>query len=925
MQLIRFPVVFLFALLLAFPGRAAVVYVNASAPGPAHDGLSWRTAFTAIQPGLDAAQTGDEVWAASGGYPENLAFARPGISLYGGFAGTETARPAAPPASVYLYPANPANPAVSIPASAVGCLLDSISLTAGGAITGIQCQATGTVVSRCAVQYFGGPGSAAGGIVCEAGSSVTLRGNRIQYNTALHGGGVLARNAAVTLVNNAIIGNDARGGTAAAFDYRLDARGGGVAVFGGSAILQGNQLQFNDARDGGGLWAEGAAMTLLGNTIDHNQTEKQGADAPDSPVNSAGGGAALKDCQGSIRDNLFDSNRAYAEAPLSTGNVATARGGAVALLGGTVGVINNTFAENEVMVSGAGASTARGGAILADAAQIIANNIFAYNSASYVPGFGAALYPSIDTWYADQVSANLFFNNAPSSYSNEPYLVGTNGNIGADPQFAQGYRLTAGSPAIDRGEPTLVAAGDTDLDGAARIQGARVDMGAYEFALPAAPPRVYVAPGGSDAASGESWQAAKATVQAGIQAVAVDGEVWVAEGVYTERIVIPGRISVLGGFQGNETASSPRKPAAHPTVLDGGQQMPVVTIPANSAQTTLDGFTVRNGRSASLADQLGAGIRCAGYNITISRNIIEDNALEVTDDTPSRAGGGLFVYGGAVRVLNNVFRRNSITVHDSMGFPQFANLATAHGGGAYFRAAAVILANNVFNRNSVSVFSVASRMEPFGSAFYAEDCTGTVSGNTVVGNTSSTGLPWSEPAPDASGAAFVRGKAAGPTLANNIIALNNAGLSVIGGGAVALSHNDVYGNPRGDILGVTDPTGTNGNIAADPKFANAVANDFHITEGSPCIDAGDPLLAIGAEDMDGQPRVAGGGVDIGADEYAPASAYSLLDAVRALRIALGGTPYGAGDARLDATGDGRVDVQDAVRIVRSASGLAGHP
>ena len=81
-----------------------------------------------------------------------------------------------------------------------------------------------------------------------------------------------------------------------------------------------------------------------------------------------------------------------------------------------------------------------------------------------------------------------------------------------------------------------------------------------------------------------------------------------------------------------------------------------------------------------------------------------------------------------------------------------------------------------------------------------------------------------------------------------------------------------------------------GNIDVDPKFAtpgywadptlpaapgdNAavwIGGDYHLSEGSPCIDAGDPAFTGEwiPTDMDGQPRILGGRPDMGCDEVAP--------------------------------------------------------
>jgi predicted outer membrane repeat protein len=72
-----------------------------------------------------------------------------------------------------------------------------------------------------------------------------------------------------------------------------------------------------------------------------------------------------------------------------------------------------------------------------------------------------------------------------------------------------------------------------------------------------------------------------------------------------------------------------------------------------------------------------------------------------------------------------------------------------------------------------------------------------------------------------------------------------------------------------------------GNLSADPCFVDMVypsgpattpAGDYHLLAGSPCIDAGDPAFIAqpGEIDMDGNPRVQGVAVDMGAYELKPA-------------------------------------------------------
>jgi hypothetical protein len=69
-----------------------------------------------------------------------------------------------------------------------------------------------------------------------------------------------------------------------------------------------------------------------------------------------------------------------------------------------------------------------------------------------------------------------------------------------------------------------------------------------------------------------------------------------------------------------------------------------------------------------------------------------------------------------------------------------------------------------------------------------------------------------------------------------------------------------------------------GNINLDPLFASPgsmdalrvyTQGDYHLPESSPCIDAGDPafVAAPDATDIDGNPRISGAKVDMGADEF----------------------------------------------------------
>lgn len=70
------------------------------------------------------------------------------------------------------------------------------------------------------------------------------------------------------------------------------------------------------------------------------------------------------------------------------------------------------------------------------------------------------------------------------------------------------------------------------------------------------------------------------------------------------------------------------------------------------------------------------------------------------------------------------------------------------------------------------------------------------------------------------------------------------------------------------------------NIANDPLFVSRANGDFHLLSNSPCINKGTNMdWMIGATDLDGNSRVQGGIVDMGAYEYPGAVTYYIAATV----------------------------------------------
>ena len=97
------------------------------------------------------------------------------------------------------------------------------------------------------------------------------------------------------------------------------------------------------------------------------------------------------------------------------------------------------------------------------------------------------------------------------------------------------------------------------------------------------------------------------------------------------------------------------------------------------------------------------------------------------------------------------------------------------------------------------------------------------------------------------------------------------------GGGSTLSNCIVYFNtaPSGPNFAdstfnyscTTPAPGGAGNITDNPRFVDALAGNYRLGPNSPCIDAGNNATVQGTTDLDGNPRIANGTVDIGAYEY----------------------------------------------------------
>lgn len=149
---------------------------------------------------------------------------------------------------------------------------------------------------------------------------------------------------------------------------------------------------------------------------------------------------------------------------------------------------NNTLYQNDTLGRGFGELW-----IQFAEDNVVRNNVFyATDQNLLVASYGGNVNNDLDhnLYFADDgaAAATFVWNDTPFT-GFAAYLAGTGQDTSsafADPALvapgAGDFHLTALSPAINAGDPaTTVAPGETDLDGAARLSGPRVDVGADEI------------------------------------------------------------------------------------------------------------------------------------------------------------------------------------------------------------------------------------------------------------------------------------------------------------------------------------------------------------------------------------------------------------------------------------------------------------
>ena len=384
-----------------------------------------------------------------------------------------------------------------------------------------------------------------------------------------------------------------------------------------------------------------------------------------------------------------------------------------------------------------------------------------------------------------------------------------------------------------------------------------------------------VVPGGITSGNcGDTW-ANGCDLQYALVTKSVSGdELWVKTGTYkpttsidrTVSFLLKSGVALYGGFAGTETSRAERDWATNVTTLSGDigttgdnsdNSYHVVTGSGTNNTAVLDGFTITGG-NANGAESIARG-------------------------------GGMYDDQGSPALENVIFSGNSATLGGGMcnstnSSPMLANVtfsnntATQRGGGMFNFESSPTLTNITFSGNSAS----------YGGGMY----------NYQNSSPTLTGIIFSNNNANLQGGGIFNGQLSNPALTNVTFSGNSA---IYGGGMYnysqgnpvvknailwgnsadygaeiynqssypTISNSDIKGCMPGGVWNTACGTDGGGNLDADPLFMDVTNGNLHLQTASPAIDTGDNTAVPAGitTDLDGNPRVMHGTVDMGVYEF----------------------------------------------------------
>ena len=901
-----------------------VMYVRATATAGG-DGTSWATAYPSLETAINAVTVKRRIIRVAAG-----TYVSPGgfnvtkrMGIYGGYpaaGGDENSRdPAANPTIlsgaipnsssrvanvVYLYGGDPETEAA--PVLLADTVIDGLTIQDGQ--TGLKIIRANATLRNLLIQ-----GNTQGGVYGYRAGGL-IENCRVVGNTGSVGAGAYFVDSEARVTRCAFRGNVATlsgGGvfitntgrrfpTPMTFDQVLISgnaagqQGGGVSVSNvvvnfSSCTIAGN---WAGAGGGAGVYGDRVGVTLRNSILWGNRSATGTLEKQQIALNAFNGGEiTASSCDIERVQNYANGNLSPAVDPLFlSGIVATSAGSVsgdfrVNSASAVIDAGNNGFATSYTFDLAGAARRFQGGTVDIGA--------YEYQAAADAPL--AITEQPVGFVYADGAVNEFRVRLATAGFT----FQWESSKGGADFENVEDGAIFSGAQTntltVLKGEPTLEGTFfrckvTANAGGSARSLSAQLTV--Y-------PSRYYVnASAANDTGDGFTWATAMKTLSRATSTMRINPasgvEVWVAAGTYSTTVTgdvnasfaLKGKVSLYGGFAGNETTLSARDVAANATILSGVSGTTSVFSGVAGATTRVDGFTISGGL-AGIANAGGVTMAVANCSFsglakgivnTIGRTPTATSAADTVTVADCRFIGltsvGIEMVGisssggGSLDISDSYFASSARGIVATEAVVRIVRSEFRGNGGGAVDGGAVSLVRPRESAVESSLFSGNRGRNGGGISVEAGNLT--VRNSTFTGNRAETyggGLYFSS-----------AGQGGSVDLANSIVWDNSSasqGNSEVG--QVLLSSGAaVYNNSvQNANLATGTFRATSGNVSADPLFitpitpsaAPTTAGDFRLSSLSKLINSGDNArIGSSLTDLAKVSRTFDSTVDLGAYE-----------------------------------------------------------
>jgi predicted outer membrane repeat protein len=370
---------------------------------------------------------------------------------------------------------------------------------------------------------------------------------------------------------------------------------------------------------------------------------------------------------------------------------------------------------------------------------------------------------------------------------------------------------------------------------------------------------IYVDATAAETGDGTAWDKAFKYLQDALAVASKGDQIWVARGIYKPNQVgkpvrdedaatfmLKNGVTIYGGFPTGGSGWENSDPLVNETILSGD-------LKGDDAMTNNLSMLLTD---PTRSDNVAHVVKASGTDETAVLDgfiITAGNARGGRDRWPKEPlptqGGGLYCKAGSPTIINCIFKLNSApfggAVYFWRGNPTLINcrfvdnFAEDSGAGIHLSECNATIVNCVFVKNSA--------VEK-GGAIYNEANKAKIINCTIAKNYAYAG-------------GGVYNQKSTPTVTNCILWGNT---SRYGSDEPAQLYGVKVEASHCCIQGLTPQLGGKDCLVADPL----IIDDYRLSAGSPCINAGDSkAIPDGVEtDIDGNFRIAGTAVDIGAVE-----------------------------------------------------------